>query len=194
MKTGAFMCFALVLGAITIPMAEGSSSGGKTRYSGAHIISLAKNVEKTLAAEGARVAIISRVGRDADVLPDGIRYTHVAFAVYSQITTTDGERIPGYAVYNLYQDRDQPAASSLVQDFPVDYFAAVHELRSGIIIPTVEMQKRLLATIFPMPIPVCIIRLIRCFPTLLICVFRTARNLCSTSFKRRSTIRPISDR
>ena len=148
MKTGAFMCFALVLGAITIPMAEGSSSGGKTRYSGAHIISLAKNVEKTLAAEGARVAIISRVGRDADVLPDGIRYTHVAFAVYSQITTTDGERIPGYAVYNLYQDRDQPAASSLVQDFPVDYFAAVHELRSGIIIPTVEMQKRLLATIF----------------------------------------------
>ena len=148
MKSGAIIFFALVLGANTIQVAEGSSSGGKTRYSSAHIIALAKNVEKTLAAEGARVAIISRVGRDTDVLPDGIRYTHVAFAVYSQITTTDGERIPGYAIYNLYQDRDQPDVSSLVQDFPIDYFAAVHELKSGIIIPTVEMQKRLLATIF----------------------------------------------
>lgn len=125
----------------------GSTSGGDPRFPAERIAALAKNVERTLAASGARVAIISRVGRDPKDLPPGIDFTHVAFAVYSRITTDQGAELNGYAIYNLYQEKDHADISTLQQDYPIDYFAPVFVLKSGLIIPRPEVQKRLLAVI-----------------------------------------------
>lgn len=108
------------------------------------IIAFAKKVEKSIADKGARVAIVARMGRPASELPEGMHFTHVGFAVYSQITTKDGRKVPGYAMYNLYQDDKHPDISKLVQDYPVDFFSGVVELDAGVIIPSPELQKRLL--------------------------------------------------
>ena len=124
-----------------------SQAGGEIHFKPEEIIKFAKMVEKTLANKGARVAIIARVGKPRNKLPNGINYTHTGFIVYSQITTADGRKIPGYAIYNLYQSLDEPDVSYLMQDFPVDFFAGVEVLEAGVIIPTPELQKRLLAVI-----------------------------------------------
>jgi hypothetical protein len=71
----------------------------------------------------------------------------VAFAVYSTITLANGNTVPGYAIYNLYQKDDQPNVSTLVQDFPVDFFAGVAQLEAGLLIPSQELQQRLLQVI-----------------------------------------------
>ncbi len=144
----ALLVFTLLLQCLIPGASAGSSSGGAANFTAVEIATLAKNVERALAAEGARVAIISRVGRSPETLPQGIEYTHVAFAVYSQITAADGSKLPGYAIYNLYQDADQRDRSALVQDFPIDYFAATHALRSGVIVLVPDLQQRLLETIF----------------------------------------------
>jgi hypothetical protein len=133
---------------LALPAHAGSSqAGGPSAFTAEQITSFAKKVEKTLAAKGAYVAILARMGRPAADMPEGMHYTHVAFAVYSQITTADGRKVPGYAIYNLYQQNDQPDVSSLVQDFPVDFFAGVAVLEAGILIPSIELQKRLLDVI-----------------------------------------------
>jgi hypothetical protein len=124
-----------------------SQAGEEIHFTPEQIIKFAKKVEKTMAAKGARVAILARMGRPRSELPEGMHFTHVAFAVYSEITTKDGRQLPGYAIYNLYQENDHPDISDLVQDFPVDFFAGVAELEAGIILPSAELQKRLLETI-----------------------------------------------
>lgn len=111
------------------------------------IVKFAKKVENILAGKGAHVAILARMGRPRSELPPGMHFTHVAFAVYSEITTSDGRKIPGYAIHNLYQNNDRPDISALVQDFPVDFFAGVAELEAGLIIPSAELQARLLEVI-----------------------------------------------
>lgn len=124
--------------------AGSSQASGKIHFKPEEIITFAKKVEKTLAQKGARAAIIARVGRPRNKLPEGISFTHTAIAIYSQITTADGRKIPGYAIYNLYQRTDEPDVSDLIQDFPVDFFAGVEVLEAGIIIPSPELQKRVL--------------------------------------------------
>ncbi|WP_320045593.1 DUF2145 domain-containing protein [uncultured Desulfobacter sp.] len=124
--------------------AGSSQTSGEIHFKPEEIIKFSKKVEKTLAQKGARVAIIARVGRPRNKLPEGINFTHTAIAIYSQITTADGRKIPGYAIYNLYQRTGEPDVSDLVQDFPVDFFAGVEVLEAGIIIPSPELQKRLL--------------------------------------------------
>lgn len=127
---------------------SGSSAASEAiHFTPEQIIKFAKQVEKTLAAKGAHVAILARMGRPASELPEGMHFTHVAFAVYSQITTADGRRIPGYAIYNLYQEDKHPDVSDLVQDFPVDFFSGVAVMEAGIIIPSAELQQRLLDVI-----------------------------------------------
>ncbi len=111
------------------------------------IIAFAKQVEKALAAQGARVAIVARIGRPLNELPEGMRYTHTGFAVYSRITTADHRVVPGYAMYNLYQSESEPDRSSLVQDFPADFFSGVQLLEAGVVIPSPELQERLLGVI-----------------------------------------------
>jgi hypothetical protein len=124
-----------------------SQAGEEAHFSPEQIIKFAKKVEKTMAAQGAHVAILARMGRPASELPEGMHFTHVAFAVYSEITTADGRKVPGYAIYNLYQKDDRPDVSDLVQDFPVDFFGGVAQLEAGIIVPSPDLQKRLLDVI-----------------------------------------------
>jgi hypothetical protein len=111
------------------------------------LATLAKAVERTLAERRARVALIARIGRPPGSLPPGVEFTHVAYAVYSRITTADGRDVPGYAVYNLYIDDERPQTSHLAQDFPIDYFAQVYRLTAGVIVPSEPLQEALLATI-----------------------------------------------
>jgi len=127
--------------------AGSSQSGGEIHYKPEQIIKFAKKVEKTLAKKGARVAIIGRVGRARKDLPEGISFTHTALIVYSQITTKDGRKLPGYVIYNLYQRADKLNVSDLIVDYPVDFFAGVEELEAGIIIPKPELQRKLLKVI-----------------------------------------------
>jgi hypothetical protein len=132
--------------------AAGTSSGGSqpaqaSQFRPEEIVALSKKVEHALADKGARVAIVARKGRPASELPEGMHYTHTAFAVYSQITTQDGRAVPGYAMYNVYQDDKRPDFSALVQDYPIDFFAGVAELEAGVIIPSPELQQRLLEII-----------------------------------------------
>ncbi len=128
-------------------LAASSAAGGEQQFSTDELVSFAKKVEKTLAEKGARVFLASRLGKPKSELPAGFNYTHVGIGVYSLITTDDGRQIPGYTMYNLYQKNDQPEQSQLVQDFPVDFYNGVYELRSGIVIPTPELQRRILAVI-----------------------------------------------
>jgi hypothetical protein len=83
-------------------------------------------------------------------MPEGLSYTHGAFWVYRDIDTADGGRLKGYAVYNLYQGDGVKLAkdrSSLVQDWPTDFMLGSVENDVGVILPTPEMQRRLLAVI-----------------------------------------------
>ncbi|GJL80307.1 MAG: hypothetical protein NPINA01_32960 [Nitrospinaceae bacterium] len=118
-----------------------------THFNQEEIITFAKKVEKSLANKGARVAIVARVGQSPNDLPDGISYTHVAYWVYSNIQTSDGKNIRGYQIYNLYQRNEELDVSDLVNDFPVDYFAGVFDLKAGIVIPKPKLQKAILNVI-----------------------------------------------
>jgi hypothetical protein len=137
------MCFALLL-AVAVPASAGMRGGDKPVLDPADVVRLAKKVERTAADLGARVFLLARVGRPADELPEGIEFTHVSFGVYSSIRTTDGRDVPGYSIYNLYQRDDVPSKSHLVVDFPVDFYAPAHALKAGVIIPSAELQRRLL--------------------------------------------------
>lgn len=134
---------------VCLPAYAGLSSGGggEAQFPPEQIVRFSKKVERTLADKGAYVAIVARKGRPDSELPEGIHFTHAGFAVYSEIQTHDGRKLPGYAMYNLYQRDEKPDSSHLVQDFPVDFFSAVQSLEAGVIIPSPELQKRLLAVI-----------------------------------------------
>lgn len=124
-----------------------SSPGSQAHFSPDDIVKFSKKVERTMAAQGAHVALIARMGRPLAEMPEGMRFTHVGFAVYSKITTADGRQVPGYAMYNLYQRDEQPDVSDLVQDFPVDFFAGVSVLDAGVIVPSPQLQEKLLKVI-----------------------------------------------
>ena len=125
-----------------------SSGGGETtNFKAEEIITFAKKVERTLASKGAHVAILARMGRPLSEMPRGMRFTHVAFVVYSQIQTADGRSLPGYAIHNLYQYDDKPNTSRLVIDYPVEFFSGVAHMEAGILIPSAELQQRLVKLI-----------------------------------------------
>ena len=126
---------------------SGTDPSSKLNFPPDQVITFAKQVERTLAQEGTRVALLARMGRPQSEMPDGMHFTHVAFAVYSEITTADGRKLPGYAIHNLYQLNEHPDVSELVVDYPVDFFSAVAELEAGVIIPSPQLQERLLQVI-----------------------------------------------
>jgi hypothetical protein len=143
-----FAALILALSAAVPSLAwAGSTEGDKPVLPAQDVASFADEVQHSLAAHGAHVAIVGRVGRDPDVLPEGIEYTHVAFWVYSQIKEADGSTGTGYRVYNLYQGIEDDTRSSLVQEDPARFFSGVYELNAGIIIPDPRMQERLLDVI-----------------------------------------------
>lgn len=122
----------------------GSQQEGPRQFDAEDIVTFAKQTERYLAEHGARVAIISRVGRNPDSLPEGIAFTHTAIAIYSDITLNDGEVVQGYAIHNLYQLVDKPGSSILKTDYPVDFFWGASALKTGIVIPTPALQQRIL--------------------------------------------------
>ncbi len=123
---------------------QAPATAQQPRFSAEQVIAFSKKLEKELAARGTRVAIISRAGRPASEMPPGMHYTHAGFAVYSDITTSDGRHLKGYATFNDYQGDAEPDTSSLVQDYPVDFYADVYALEAGVIIPSPVLQQRLL--------------------------------------------------
>ena len=129
------------------PAYAGSNQNEKPKHAAKDITLFAKQVEKYAAHKGARAFIIARVGRPEKDLPKGIRFTHTAIAVYSSIQLSDGNIARGYAIHNLYQNVGQVDKSTLVIDYPVDFFWGVDELKAGILIPTPELQQRLINTI-----------------------------------------------
>jgi len=143
------LAVAATLLALALPtLAEaGSSAEADPVLPRAEVLAFAVDVERDLAARGAHVAIVARVGRDPDTLPDGLRYTHVAYWVYSHIQHEDGSTTKGYRAYNLYQLSDDPTRSRLVQDSPADFFAGAHALDAGIIVPQLALQVKLLKAI-----------------------------------------------
>ncbi|WJG09050.1 DUF2145 domain-containing protein [Aliiglaciecola sp. LCG003] len=122
----------------------GSPAQTEPKIAADRIMKFAKNVEKYAAANGARAFILSRVGRPQKDLPKWIEYTHTAIAIYSDIQLADGSEVQGYAIHNLYQDSNRPNRSVLVTDYPVDFFWGAYSLKTGIIIPTEEVQTRII--------------------------------------------------
>jgi hypothetical protein len=142
-----FILIAFLTLGLTLPAHAGSSEAGNPLLPAAEVAAFSNRVQKDLAARGAHVAIVARMGRDPGQLPKGVRYTHVAFWVLSKIKTADGKTGTGYRVYNLYQDTKNSTRSNLVQDSPADFFAGAHRLDAGIIIPDARLQKKLLKVI-----------------------------------------------
>lgn len=125
-----------------------SAQAAPAYLTGEQAADFSKQVERSLAEKGARLAIVFRTGETRDRLPDGISYTHGAFWAYAPIALDDGRAINGYAVYNLYHGdgRTLPVDRSyLHQDFPFDFVAPTAVDDVAVIIPSPEMQRRILA-------------------------------------------------
>lgn len=125
----------------------GSAEGAKPVLPRTEVAAFADGLQRDLAARGANVALVARVGRDRADLPAGIDFTHVAYWVYSEIKRADGSTYYGYRAYNLYQLADDPTRSRLVQDSPADFFAGAHALDAGVVIPDPRLQRKLLDVI-----------------------------------------------
>ena len=137
------VCCALLLTVSALAQGFSASSSAPSQvvhFKSEEISAFSQKVERTLADTGARVAIIARMGRLASELPQGMHFTHVAFAV-------KGEKSTGYVIQNLYQLDDRPDVSALVQDIPVEFFKGVVTLESGLIIPSPALQDKLLKVI-----------------------------------------------
>ncbi|MBX3446256.1 MAG: DUF2145 domain-containing protein [Parvibaculaceae bacterium] len=138
----------LLFAGLGAPAQAQMSSGASAIENPERIIPFAKQVERALAERGAHVALVSRMGRDPKLMPEGVGdYTHVGIWIYSEMTTEDGRKVNGYAVHNLYQVAGEENRSELVQDFPAEFFASVFELRAGIVIPTPELQEEILRVV-----------------------------------------------
>lgn len=141
-------CAALMMLAAPAQSPAGNFAIPPGPYGIEQIVQLSKGLERVLAAKRVRVALIGRVGLPPEMLPPDIHFSHAAYAVYSEIRTADDRRVPGYAVYNLYQGEVRTGTSFLAQDYPVDYFATVHALEAGVVVPNGKLERALLETIF----------------------------------------------
>lgn len=137
----------MVLSLLSCLCYAGSNQATETKFKPEQVAKFAKDVEKYAAKQGARAFIIARVGQPKSDLPSGINFTHTAIAIYSEITLTDGSKAKGYAIHNLYQGAKNAGKSTLVTDYPVDFFWGVHELKAGIIIPTPALQDKIILVI-----------------------------------------------
>lgn len=121
--------------------------GAEHLHTPAQRLQLVEQVEQILTAKGVRVALLARMGRPQAELPPGMRFTHVGFVVAATSSNRDGQTTPRYTTYNMYQQKEQPDTSALVEDSMVDFFANAVELEAGLFIPSPALQERLLAVI-----------------------------------------------
>jgi len=124
-----------------------AGSQQKINFTMQELAPFAKQVEHYAAAKGAKVFFLARLGTARSHLPDAIQFTHTGLAVYSDITSSDGQQLRGNTIYNLYQKPQDLSESTLVTDYPVDFFAGAVELKAGIIIPTKKMQAKILKSL-----------------------------------------------
>ena len=131
------LALTFLLGAMSAPAYAQMSSAAGVVEAPERVIPFAKKVERALAERGAVVALVSRMGRNPAQMPDGVGdYTHVGIWVYTEVTAADGRKVNGYAVDNLYQTEADAGRSGLVQDFPVEFFGSVFDLKAGVVIPS----------------------------------------------------------
>ncbi len=147
MKRLSALIFAAMVALLPTMAPAGSSEATEAILPADQVATFSNRVQKDLAARGAHVAIVARMGRDPSTLPKGINYTHVAYWVYSEITDQNGGKSYGYRAYNLYQLGDDHTKSRLIQDTPADFFAGAQKLDAGIIIPDRRLQQKLLSVI-----------------------------------------------
>ncbi|HET9159368.1 MAG TPA: DUF2145 domain-containing protein [Caulobacteraceae bacterium] len=141
--------FILVLGFDPAVAQDSSARSNAQHFTDVQAAAFSKTIERDLAAKGARLAMVFRTGRTRDSLPDGIAYTHGAFWVHRTISTDSGPAA-GYAVYNLYagDGKAWPTIESrLVQDWPLDFVRGSKVDDVAVIIPSPEMQRRIIAVI-----------------------------------------------
>jgi hypothetical protein len=109
-----------------------------------------KQIERDLAARGARVAIVFRTGQPLDELPEDLRYLHGALWVYREVPFVDGTTQRGYVVYRL-KPGDGVALplteSTLEQTWPLDFVRESATDDVGVIVPSPEMQRRILVIV-----------------------------------------------
>ena len=149
-RMAVLMCSGLLITVLAIAQgfsANSSSPSQVVHFKPEQISAFSIKVEQALAGSGAKVAIVARMGRPLSELPEGMHFTHVAFAVAQEKTDAYGKKSTGYAMQNLYQLNDHPDQSELVQDNPVEFFKGVVTLESGLIIPSSELQAKLLKVI-----------------------------------------------
>lgn len=143
---------AALLGAAALPAAAQDSSANAVapHFTAPEAAAFSKQVERDLAARGAKLAIVFRTGRPRSQLPEGISYTHGGFWVHRTIRTADGRTQQGYAVYNLYAGDGKAWSkieSRLVQDYPLDFTRGSTVDDMAVIIPSPEMQRRIIEVI-----------------------------------------------
>lgn len=144
---------ALCLATPTTALAQSDFSAARAtspHLTADQIAAFSKQTERDLASRGVRVAMVFRLGRPHSSMPPGINYTHGASWVYRDIQTEGGAVQHGYAVYNLFSGDGKAwptTTSRLVQDWPFEFTrgSAVDDV--GIIIPSPEMQRRILDVI-----------------------------------------------
>lgn len=144
---------AAAISASAAPLAwaqDSSAHSVAAHFDAPQAAAFSKQIERDLAGRGAQVAMVFRTGRPRSELPEGIAYTHGAFWVYRTIETADGGKLDGYAVYNLYAGDGHAwpkNQSRLVQDFPFDFARGSQVDDVAVIVPSPEMQRRILAVI-----------------------------------------------
>ena len=152
MRRLAALAAALALCALATPAQAQFSEAAPAapHFTAPQAAAFGKTVERDLAARGVRIALVFRTGRPRKDLPPGIRYTHGALWVYRDIQTSDGRALHGYAVYSLFQGdgvREPRNRSHLSQDWPTDFVLGSVVDDVAVIVPTPEMQRRLLALV-----------------------------------------------
>ena len=143
---------ATLMSTAAVPAAAQDSSARAVapHFTAPEAAAFSKQVERDLASRGAKLAMVFRTGRPRSQLPEGISYTHGGFWVYRTIKTADGKTQHGYAVYNLYAGDGEAwpkIESRLVQDYPFDFTRGSTVDDMAVIIPSPEMQRRIIAVI-----------------------------------------------
>lgn len=132
---------------VATPAATASDGHPVEHFTLSEAAGISKRIERELASRGVYAALVFRAGRPREDLPEGLRYTHGAFWVYGPIDMVGGGTTYGYAVYSLYHGFFDKTRSRLAQDWPLDFVRGAASDEVGIIIPTPQMQVRILDVI-----------------------------------------------
>ncbi len=138
------LCLVMMFGRLDAGSAQ-QSYQAIDRYGAEYVEKLSAEVNRQMDERKVNVAFIARCGRPRAEMPEGIDFTHVGIAVFEPVLRDDGQLGYTYCVYNLYQgvdgDKDR---SQLVQDFTFDMCSGAVEPEIGIIVPSDELQLRIL--------------------------------------------------